>query len=405
MEKYDVIIIGAGPAGNVAAILCARSGLRTLIIERNILPREKVCGGGLTFKTIQILREVGCEKEFNLEKTCNSVKIHLCSVDKSYLIESKNIYMGTVKRSMFDLSLAEYAKNLGADIKTNERFISFEQYHSGKLKINTSKTNYQTEILIGADGAISRVRHQLQKEYPQLFHPLNYLVGSNIDIPINEINLIEPKYAHLFFNFSEKIDYGWAFPKENIFNIGIGYKLDKFSKKDNNIEIMSFANKSIRRINESVEVNIAVLPIFWEKSAPNIQWGKILLVGDAAGFVDEWTGEGIYYGIKSSIHAYEAIKKYFHRREDNNILHKYTRLCKNDFFTNLMFAHYFAALFRSRPRGYNYLSIKQLRNLFIPFASGDLSYRRAVIMSIPYIIKNKYLKLPSKWKYDDSIEH
>lgn len=389
MKKYDVTIIGAGPSGCITAILCARAGLDTMIIEKESLPRYKNCGGGLTRKSIKILRKLNCLDEKLIEKVCRSVQIHLPALQEEFLVKSNQIYTETVDRAAFDYSLACHAKKEGAKLRERERYIEYKHNCLGDIEVLTNKGNILTDILVGADGASSNVRRQLQLEYPQLFPRRNYLVGVSVDVPVENLNCLCSQYPHLFFGFAKGIDYGWAFPKIKTFNIGFGYKPNRENHININNIMASFIRDILGKPYNNLKVRAGLLPIFWCGGPPAVQWGNIILIGDAAGFVDEWTGEGLYYGIKSAVHAYESIKLYFDTSKADRALLNYTNLCSKDFYDDLSFSHNFARLFRSHPHRYRYLEDPYTRNLFIPFARGDCSYRRAAVKVYPRALKRK----------------
>jgi geranylgeranyl reductase family protein len=393
MRKYDVTIIGAGPSGCVTAILCAKAGLDTILIEQKSLPRNKVCGGGLTMKSIEVLRNLNCFDECVIERFCNSVQIHLPRLGEKLLVKSDKPLMAIIKRATFDNSLAYYAKEAGVELREKEQFIESKVHHSGYVEVFTNHGAILTDILIGADGVLSKVRKQLQSEYPQLFPKRDLLVGVSADVPIEISDCLSSQYAHLFFDFANGIDYGWVFPKKETFNIGFGYKPKKGIPINVRDSLTFFIHEILGRQYSQLKVRVGALPIFWSGTAPTVQWGHVMLVGDAAGFVDEWTGEGLYYSIKSAVHASKSIDLYFHGSREDRVLLRYTNLCSKDFYNDLLFSHFIARLFRTHPHRYNYLRDSNLRNLFIPFAKGHLSYRHAVIKALPHVLYRKVAKI------------
>lgn len=385
MRKCDVAIIGAGPSGCITAMLCAKAGIDTLLIEKKALPRFKVCGGGLTIKSINILRDINCFDEKSIDRFCYSVQVHLPKSGEKFIINSGHEYMAIVERSTFDKYLANQAEKSGVILKEGERFIEYRVNASGNIEVITDKEIIVTDILVGADGVQSSVRKQLQMEYPSFFPPRDFLMGINAEIPKHVLDKLSDHYAHLFFGFSNAIDYAWAFPKKQSFNIGLGFKPNKKSPINVKNFFMSFINDTAGKECRQFEIKAGLLPVFWSRMRSAVQWGHIILIGDAAGFVDEWTGEGLYYSIKSSLFAHKSIEQYLNNRRNDKALLKYTSLCSKDFYNNLLFSHFFAKLFRKHPYRYNYLRNSYLRNLFVPFSTGKLNYFHAFMKTAPRI--------------------
>ena len=351
MQKYDVAIIGAGPSGCITALLCAKAGLRVTLIEQKTFPRQKPCGGGLTSKTITILREIDCFSENIAEKYCRSIQIHLPKLDKTFFVEAEEPFLVTVERATFDAFLANRAAEVGVDLKEGERFLKFKIHSSGYIEVITERNTILAELLVGADGVFSKVRKQLELENPAFFPKRELLIGVTTDIPFEVLNPLCKDCVHLFFNFGVGIDYGWAFPKQSTFNVGFGYKL----KRNFPVVIERVLKSFVPQVNEEqlsrLRISAGALPIFYNGQFPFIQWGHIILVGDAAGFVDEWTGEGLYYGVKSAVHAATAIKLYFTHHRKMNFLRNYSRLCLKDFYSNL-FLPIFLPVFSEGVRPY-----------------------------------------------------
>jgi flavin-dependent dehydrogenase len=286
--------------------------------------------------------------------------------------------------------LIKFATNSGAEIRTNERFIKYQVNKTGEIEIITDKEIYLSKFLIAADGVNSTVLNQLGFELPNLFQKKDLLLGVVTELPFENNDFTSNNYPHLFFDFINGIDYGWAFPNKETFNVGFGYKINNNIQINANNVMKSFVKNILHKSYSNEKLSGGLLPIFWSNNTPNIQFGHIILIGDSAGFVDEWTGEGIYYAIKSAINAFNVLDLYFTNGNNSNVLNRYTQLCMKDFYSDLRFSHYFANIFRKNTKRYKYLQYKKLRSMFIPFAKGDLSYRFAIFKALPYVLIKKY---------------
>jgi flavin-dependent dehydrogenase len=150
---YDVIVVGAGPGGSTATRFCARAGLKTLLIEKERLPRYKPCGGCLSLKTVQLL-------DFDLstviENMVYGVKFTYRLRDP-FSIQSREPIAFLVMRDSFDQFLVERALEEGAEIVEGEKLAGARD-RDGCVEVETSKgESLRCQYLIGADGAGSTV--------------------------------------------------------------------------------------------------------------------------------------------------------------------------------------------------------------------------------------------------------
>ena len=213
MKSYDVIIVGAGPAGAVAGFLCAGSGLKTLIIERKQLPRPKSCGGGVTAKAISLLKQINCFDATWFDPLVQEFIIHLPKSDNTYALAAKAPFMGIVRRNLFDMALIEKARAQGAELRTGESFHRFRQTARQTLEVATDQSVYKTRVLIGADGCQSRVRKQMADRFFGTPDRIPTLLGVEGDLAAEAVEGVSNKFCHLFFDFAPGVIYGWVFPR------------------------------------------------------------------------------------------------------------------------------------------------------------------------------------------------
>src|SRR5512135_2447720 len=124
---YDVIVVGAGPGGATVARLCAQTGLRTLLVEKERLPRYKACGGCLSLKSIQLL---GFDLSPIVENTVLGVKITYCNQEPFWIKKERPIAF-LVMRDRFDQFLIEKGLEAGIEILDGNKVIRVEMKRDG----------------------------------------------------------------------------------------------------------------------------------------------------------------------------------------------------------------------------------------------------------------------------------
>jgi len=299
---YDVIVVGAGPGGATASRFCARSGLKTLLVEKERFPRYKPCGGCLSLKTVHLL---DLDLTPVIENTIFGVKFSYC-LKKPFHIELKEPIAFLVMRDRFDQFLKEKALEEGAEMLEGERVVKVQEKGKGVEVELANGEKFNSQYLIGADGADSIVAKSIslspygndgngiaiQSEIP---------FDSSIHFPEKELHFI-----HLDFGGIPN-GYSWVFPKKEWLSIGIG-GMFRETKKMNPRQYLRGFLKGLTYVPEGKMERMRghLLPSFydeWQK----VSQGKVLLVGDAAHLMDPLQGEGIYYAVRSGMLAAEAI--------------------------------------------------------------------------------------------------
>ncbi|MFW9921530.1 MAG: geranylgeranyl reductase family protein [Candidatus Thorarchaeota archaeon] len=336
--KYDVVVVGAGPAGSVAAQKVASSGYKTLLLDRRREIGVPVqCGEYLP--SIREMHEMfpKCERLQKLGRIPRSVVTNKTTEMRLYSprlheyvfpLESR-----VIDRALFDKHLATKAQDAGAYLSTNSRVL--EKFRKNRLKVRTSKgiEEVSGKVIIGADGPRSTIAQYLGFSYrntmKDISQSLQYVIG---DIPI------AMKEPMMFFGHKVAPGgYAWIIPKtDSVVNVGFGLRnsfmrpgTTLVSYLDNLISnkgIFGGALKEGRilsRVGASIPVGGPLKRTYNENT---------ILIGDAAGHVMASNGGGIPTALAGGSIAGEIVAQHL---ENGLSLSAYETLWKREFGTQL----------------------------------------------------------------------
>ena len=340
MKKYDVIIVGSGPAGLGAAKILKDNNISFCIIEKTKLPREKLCGGGLTNKSVRLLEKL----HFDISK-CQSNSID--NVNVCYGKKTRNIKLSNdivmINRKEFDYSLLNQVIN-------NNLFEKETVINIIENTLITDKDKYEYKYIIFADGVNGYSRNLIS----------NRKFGMCVECNVKE------KTSQTVLDFKAiKNGYGWIFPKKDHTTIGLGNVLNK---RDNYIELITeFAKINNIKISRG-DIKGFPIPVFSKKIyQQSVIDNNKILVGDAASLVDQISGEGIYYAMNSGKLAAESINEAIKNNLDlkstyfNKTKSLYKSLKKRSFCSKLLYSKFSGLFIRL---GLSKLFINRIKRVF-----------------------------------------
>lgn len=266
MEKHEIIIIGAGPAGLRAARTLAEGGKDVLVLEKNAVIGPKTCAGGLTIKDIEIIPKHIVDAEFNY------IILHTRNGAHNLDLGSHPVF--TINREKLGQWMAREAEKAGAEIRTESFVSAVKENH---LLVNGEEIGY--DYLVGADGSNSIVRIFLKLPVKKSLTALHYISKT----PRKELEVF-------LDDFKKCLKYSWIFPHNGFTSIGVGGWTKKASMLRQDLDEMCdrFAVE---------KTGLEAFPINFDYRG--FAFGKRFLAGDAAGFASGLTGEGIYPAILS----------------------------------------------------------------------------------------------------------
>lgn len=290
---FDVVVLGAGPAGSAAAKRAADRGLSVALIDRSVFPRHKLCGALISPRANRAIRDVhGMEMPEDMYLPSRSVEFKwngevLRDIEAPYDLTYSN-------RIDFDHWLRTSALEAGAVNMEGTRVAAFLDAENALELADGTRIEYG--VLIGADGAASPLAKHL---FGQAFDndKIAFAFEAEADQPCEG-----EKDALMSIDFRiVRWGYGWNFPKRKTRTIGLG----GIKSVDQDLKALMAQYLELEGVDpDSVKVKGAHLPGGDYKKKPGRE--NILLVGDAAGFVDAITGEGIALAIESGAMAGDA---------------------------------------------------------------------------------------------------
>ncbi len=294
MKHFDVAIIGSGPSGASTAFHLAKNGISTVIIEKETLPRYKTCGGGFVFrgrKDLPFDISSVVEREFHTIDIYLGEKLHF----KTHR-EDPTVTM--IMRDSFDHLIVKKAKEFGVTLLEDHKLKNLH-FSDDKITLETSQGELSAKFVIAADGALSPTAKMAgwKKDTRKLIPALEY----EVEVPEEDFNRLKDEVR--FDIDAIPFGYAWNFPKKNHLSVGVA------SARRTKINLKEYYNQYLKTIGITAILSesqhgfqIPVAP-----RTDGFVKNNVFLIGDAAGFADPITAEGISNAIYSGKLVAEAI--------------------------------------------------------------------------------------------------
>jgi geranylgeranyl reductase family protein len=301
MTRYDVLIVGGGPAGATTAALTARAGFSTLVLERTQFPREKVCGDCLNPGAWKILDRLGVSEFIDRLPSAKLRWVEFLDLaGRSIRFELPNEARGErgIRRKLFDHALIQHAISVGAQVKFGKPVLKVK-YGTG-WEVTTNDETVQGRFLVAADGRNSSVA-RLLAEYPKT---RTDRVGLQTHFPAEaepHVSLQLCRYGYL----------GLAAIGEGLTNLCLVCRPQHAER---------FRQEATEKFGLTPEHHWqSITPL--TRSAIQTQRSNLMYIGDAARVVEPLTGEGILYALQSGTLAADAISDAITRSLDPAVIY------------------------------------------------------------------------------------
>jgi geranylgeranyl reductase family protein len=306
-EEFDVIVVGAGPAGTAAAIAARDRGLDALVVDKATFPRDKTCGDGLTTGALRLLEQLGLDVGALASYTTVRETVLVSPSGRTVTLPhpADGQYAGVVPRAHLDAALVELARRRGATVREGTGVSAVTTGPDDVTVTLADGTGARAPFVVAADGHFSTVRRLLRPDAPAdlgSWHAFRqYFRG--VDDP------------RLWVLFEEDLlpGYAWVFPlPDGRANVGFGVPrgpgVDGKMLKAKWLDLLTRDRlRAVLGSGAQPEDSQRAWPIPARLEPARLTAGRAVFVGDAAAVVDPMTGEGIAQALDTGIAAAAAV--------------------------------------------------------------------------------------------------
>ncbi len=364
-NKCDVIVVGAGPAGAMAATILAQKGRDVLLLDKESFPRDKTCGDAIPAEAIERMWKYGMKDKIDTAVSQGNFyplsglmlvspkghELH-AHFDENSNGSQKGADSYVAPRIFFDHMIQQQAVESGAEFcqaQVKEPLVEDGKVVGVRARVNGSVEEFRADIVIGADGVTSAITRNLRPKE-------NQHVDKHRAVAVRAyIDGIEEIPGEVEFYLYEEIlpGYAWIFPLgDDRANIGLGMRLDIFRKDKLNLEKMMHDFLALPAIKKRLKKgwqleNMATWQLNFG-SQKNLQttFNGAILVGDAAGFINPLTGGGIHNAIISAELAADIVENALKNGDTSRAaLQIYEQQCHDEMWHSMTTSYRYQRMF------------------------------------------------------------
>ena len=303
-------MVGGGPAGALAALALAKRGIEVLVLDKKRFPRDKPCGGGIRYGVYTRFSDLA--ETFRRTIAVHEVRRVVMESPGGHAVTASRdtpLYL-TMRRTELDAALLARARAAGARVRESARVVEIERPRGSALVRCVDGTEARARIVIGADGVNSVVARAagLTAGFPDEALAIDTME----ETPLAELSMADPGSMYVAYGYKGRPGYGYVFPKADCVDFGIGYMLPFYKRALSGPPYPHHARfldevvaRGIVRGRSNPE-NFKAYRLPLGGPLPRTVADRVLLCGDAGGFVNAYTGEGIYYAMVTGRHAGEV---------------------------------------------------------------------------------------------------
>ena len=306
----DVIVVGAGPAGATAARALASSGARVRLIDRARFPRNKPCGGAISLRALARFPHLATALE--QFSTHWLSRLHLEGpAGRAAVIESDGPAALMIRRIEFDHALVRLAVAAGVELIEDVEITQATEKDDLVALVARDGRRFESPWVVAADGVYSVVARRLglNPGWP----PTAVALDMMEETPQENLAATDPSTIWVSYGYHGNEGYAYVFPKQSHVNVGVGFVLDHYRSRVHEApyDVQAKFVESLRRQGvlegRSSREHFTPYQIPVGGTLPRTATRRVLLAGDAGGFVNGITAEGIYYAMVSGDLAARAL--------------------------------------------------------------------------------------------------